>query len=1098
MKIKFTNHLFLKRIGLLKFMMGTFVFLLCSTAFGFNSSNLFSKNTKVHIDKDQLVSIDEVFDLLRDQTDYSFIYQEGLFNDLPKVKLKKGTILANKLFETYFFGKDFKLDIKGKIVGISATMSSNTTQQKFTVSGIVSDSNGQPLPGASIVEKGTSNGVMTDFDGNYSLKVFEENSTLVISYIGFATQEVMVKGQANITITLIESAGALNEIVVVGYGTQRKEDVTGSITSLGSDDFPEGSQQNVQQLMEGKMAGVSISKNSGKPGGSNTVRIRGGTSISASNDPLYVIDGVPISTSSPARQANIGSGGNNYFDQEPVNPLNSINSNDIESITVLKDASATAIYGSRGANGVIVVTTKMGHKGKLTTDFSASTGFSTVSKKLDILSADEYVNLVNELGLPLDDQGARTNWQDEIFTTGLSQDYNLSLSGGGDASRYRGSLGHSTLEGVVIGSEQSITTTSIGINHEVFDGKLAFDLRMNSSLIEASNAPISNNIGGENGTNMLFDAYVFNPTYPIRDESGNFTQYSQFTVNPVSYANEIEDESNTRSLFGNLSTTYKIIKPLSVNVNLGYTHLDIQRNSYIQKLNPLGEGVGGIANKQNTGNSSKLFETTLRYQDFIGLDNDHSLNAIAGYSYQNFTDEGYRISASGFISDEFKWNSLQAANTVNNVSDYKTTNTLISYYGRINYAFKNRYLLTATLRQDGSSRFGDGNKWGTFPSGSVAWRVSNENFFPEENFINDLKLRLSYGVTGNQEIGNLNSITTLGASTTGYLVGGNRLTVVLPQQYANPNLQWEETAQFDLGLDFQLFKGRMFGVFDYYKKNTSNLLLSILVPSPSVVSTQLANVGEVQNSGIEFTLGGDIIKNQNFIWSANANISSNKNEVISLSNESFSTDEILYGELPSTGLTPYSQLISPGLSLGTFYGLKFTGIENGEEQFEDGNQVIGNAMPDFTFGFNNTFGYKNLDLSFNFRGSVGNDVLNLTALNLSYKGILPAKNILRSAVNDGLDRQQRKTYSSRWIEDGSFIRLNNLTMGYTFNVSSESALIAPRIYVTMENLFVITNYSGQDPEVNSDTSGGGVAPLGIDYLAYPRSKNISIGGRIKF
>jgi iron complex outermembrane receptor protein len=409
------------------------------------------------------------------------------------------------------------------------------------------------------------------------------------------------------------------------------------------------------------------------------------------------------------------------------------------------------------------------------------------------------------------------------------------------------------------------------------------------------------------------------------------------------------------------------------------------------------------------------------------------------------------------------------------------------------------------MRRDASSRFGAGNKWGTFPSGSVAWRVSNEKFFPRNTPVSDLKFRVSYGITGNQEIGNLRSLTTLGASTTGYVVGGSRVTVVLPTQYANPDLRWEQTAQFDAGLDFELFAGRVTGTFDYYRKKTSDLLLSFPVPSPSVVGTQLANVGSVENKGVELTLGTRIIQNSNFGWRLSGNLSVNRNKVLSLSNSTFSTDRIEIAPVQGSGLSGVNaQIITPGESIGTFYGLKYLGVKGGQEQYENNasgvaaKSIIGNAQPDFIYGFSNSFTYNKFDAQINMRGSVGNDILNLTALNLSYLSNLPGKNVLRSGMAAGVDRTQVKRFSSRWIEDGSFLRMDNLTIGYTLNVSSVKLLSNARLYLTGQNLFVITKYSGQDPEVNSNTNGSGAAPIGIDYLSYPRARSFTIGANFNF
>jgi TonB-linked SusC/RagA family outer membrane protein len=987
-----------------------------------------------------------------------------------------------------------KLSAGRYVVVSTATASSAASRQNIPVSGRVVDAKGNGLPGVTVLAKGTSLGTSSAADGSFSLSV-PEGSTLVFSFLGFVSKEVAVSGPTtNLSVSLAEDTKALDEVVVVGYGTQKKSDLTGSVSSVAAKDFNAGPQLSPQQLIQGKMAGVNISQNSGKPGASNTVRIRGGTSLTGSNDPLYVIDGVPISTSSGVNQANIRGNGTDVFDQEPTNPLLTLNPNDIESVTVLKDASATAIYGSRGANGVIVITTKGGKVGKAQVTYNVTAGLSKVANTLNVLSADQYRAEVTRLGLPLDDKGANTNWQNEIYRVAKTQDHSLSLTGGNDKTRYRASLGYGDQQGIMLGSDLTRASAAINIGHSALQDKLKFDLIVNYGQTKANAAPVSNTVGSEAGTSMNYEALVFNPTYPVYAPNGSYYHVGPFRVNPVSFSTDITDQRTTRRLLGNLSTTYKILDPLSFNVRLGYTRQEIDRNSYISKANPLGQGLGGYASTQKLADYSKLLETVLRFNKAFGR---HAFDAIAGYSYQYFLDEGSRTTASGFLSDEFKWYSMQAASTVGGISSYQGSNTLISFYSRVNYDFDGRFLATATIRRDGSSRFGSGNKWGMFPSGSVAWRISQEKFFPT-TALSDLKVRASYGVTGNQEIGNLNSLTTLGASTRGYIVGGQRITIVLPQQYANPNLKWEQTAQLDVGLDFGLFGNRIHGTLDYYRKETSDLLLSIAVPSPSVVTTQLANVGSVENKGIELELGANIITKGSFSWDADVNFSRNRNKVLSLSNDLYKGDNIPIAPLQGAGLSGiYAQLITPGQPLGTFYGRKFTGVKDGVEQFEDGNQVIGSAQPNYTFGFSNSLQYKGLSLSFTLRGSVGNDVFNLTGNNLGYESNLPGRNILASALTSGIGREQPKRYSSRWIEDGSFARLDNLTLGYTFNVKA-GLLSNARVFVTGQNLFLITKYSGLDPEVNAEVSGTGVAPLGVDYLAYPRARAVNVGASVTF
>lgn len=499
---------------------------------------------------------------------------------------------------------------------------------------------------------------------------------------------------------------------------------------------------------------------------------------------------------------------------------------------------------------------------------------------------------------------------------------------------------------------------------------------------------------------------------------------------------------------------------------------------------------------QKLSDYSKLLETILKYNQSFGK---HNIDAMVGYSWQYFYSEGQTTKAYGFLSDNFKWYSLAAAQTVESVSSYAESNTLISMYGRINYNYADKYLLTATVRRDGSSRFGSGNKWGIFPSVAASWRISQEDFF-QNDIMSDLKLRASFGITGSQEIGNYNSLSTLGASTNGYLVGGEKITIVLPQQYTNPDLKWEQTAQTDIGIDFGFLNGKIRGSIDYYYKKTTDLLLSVAVPSPSLITTQIANVGTVTNQGIELDLSFDLMRTKNFAWDANLNLSHNKNEVVSLSNGQWTGDNMQVAPCQGQGLSgTYAQLIMPGQPIGTFYGKRFIGVVDGVEQFaNDGEpEVIGCAQPDLTFGLGTNLQYKNWTLSLNFRGSIGNDVYNCTANNLAYLSNLPGRNVLKEAVTSGVNRDQAKVYSSRFIEDGSFVRLDNLSLGYNFSLP-KLYISNARVFVSAQNLFVITGYSGADPEVNSEISRTGVAPLGVDYLSYPKARIFSMGINLSF
>lgn len=973
----------------------------------------------------------------------------------------------------------------------------NIMAQKRTVSGIVTDSKNEPLIGVNVTIKNASTtGTITDIDGKYSLEIPSGNSVLVFSYIGYSTQEVKVNNRSVVDIVLKDDMQALEEVVVVGYGTMKKSDLTGSVSSITSDNFKLGTDLTPQQLMQGAFSGVNISQNSGKPGGSNTIRVRGGTSITASNDPLYVIDGVPISTSAGVNQSNIGSSTTDFFDQEPINPLSNINPNDIESINILKDASATAIYGSRGANGVIMITTKKGKAGMRQLDYSFNLGVSTVAKKLDVLTGDEYRKTVSELGLTLDDKGQNTDWQDVIFRTAISQNHYVSFMSGSENTSYRASAGYSNQNGVMEGSSMKSANARMNINHKALNDKLKLNMNISYGETNSDQAPVSNTVGSEMGSSMLYEAYVFNPTYPIYNEEGDYYDVPPYRVNPASFSKELLDERATSQFLGNLTADWNFYKPFTLQVNAGYNKNTINRNSYISKSNLLGNGNNGYVTVQKLSDYSKLLETILKYNQSFGK---HNIDAMVGYSWQYFYSEGQTTKAYGFLSDNFKWYSLAAAQTVESVSSYAESNTLISMYGRINYNYADKYLLTATVRRDGSSRFGSGNKWGIFPSVAASWRISQEDFF-QNDIMSDLKLRASFGITGSQEIGNYNSLSTLGASTNGYLVGGEKITIVLPQQYTNPDLKWEQTAQTDIGIDFGFLNGKIRGSIDYYYKKTTDLLLSVAVPSPSLITTQIANVGTVTNQGIELDLSFDLMRTKNFAWDANLNLSHNKNEVVSLSNGQWTGDNMQVAPCQGQGLSgTYAQLIMPGQPIGTFYGKRFIGVVDGVEQFaNDGEpEVIGCAQPDLTFGLGTNLQYKNWTLSLNFRGSIGNDVYNCTANNLAYLSNLPGRNVLKEAVTSGVNRDQAKVYSSRFIEDGSFVRLDNLSLGYNFSLP-KLYISNARVFVSAQNLFVITGYSGADPEVNSEISRTGVAPLGVDYLSYPKARTFSMGINLSF
>ncbi len=1061
-----------------------------------HATDAYAQKTKLSVSFTN-TQLAKVLDQIENESEFFFLYNEKLIDANRKVSIDVKDERIDEILKTLFTGTDVEYTITDRKIILAPASINESQQNVIKISGKVTDASGATLPGVSVILKGTSLGVITDVNGNYTISNAPENGVIQFSFVGMKTQELKIGNQSAINVTMVEDAIGIDEVVAIGYGTMKKSDVTGSVSSISSGHFQLGSGLTPQQIMKGSISGVSISQNSGKPGGTNTIRVRGGTSISASNEPLYVIDGVPISTSAGVSSTKLSST-NDYFDEEAVDPLSSLNPNDIESINILKDASATAIYGSRGANGVIMITTKRGQSGKTQLEYDFNTGISKQSSQLNVLSGDEYRSIVNKLGLALDDKGDNANWQDRISQTATTKSHFLSLTGGVDKSNYRVSLGYSDQQGILKGSGVTNFNSRINLTHTELDGKLKIDVNMSFGQQNADQAPVSNTVGSELGSSVIYESYVFNPTYPIYNPAtGDFYDVPPYRVNPVSYSEELIDNRKSTKFLGNISASYNFIKPLTIQVNGGYNVNRVDRNTYISKNNLLGNGYNGYVNIQKLDDYNQLLETILKYNQKFG---NHAIDAMAGYSYQYFYDEGNRESASGFLSDEFKWYSIQAATSIEIPTSYAQCNKLISMYGRVNYNYLDRYMVTATLRRDGSSRFGSDHKWGLFPSAALSWRISKEQFY-KSKLVSDLKLRASYGVTGSQEIGNYNSLETLSASSSGYIIGGSKITVVMPSQYANPDLKWEETAQTDIGVDFTLWKGRIQGNLDWYNKKTSDLLLSIDVPSPSYISKQVANVGSVQNRGVELALNAELLRTKDFKWSVNLNLSHNANKVLSLSNDKWVGKNMQTAPCQGQGLSgSYAQLIMPGEPLGTFYGKRFTGFDaTGMETYANNgaSEVIGCAQPKLSYGFGTNFGYKNWTFSLNFHGTKGNDIYNGTRNNQAYLSNLPGRNVFEEAVSSGVSRAQAKVYSSRFIEDGSFLRLDNLTLGYNFNIR-KTFLSNARAYVSAQNLFVITGYKGLDPEVNSEISSTGTAPLGIDYLSYPKARTFSLGINVSF
>ncbi len=1008
--------------------------------------------------------------------------------------------------------------------GVTVDLNTNTetgimngAQQQQTVKGIVKGPDGLPVIAANISQKGTNNATITDLYGNFTLNITGQHPVLVISYIGYVTTEVNVSGRAFIEVVLQEDVEALDEVVVVGYGTMRKKDVTGAVSSVRTEDITKNATSNVMQAIAGKMSGVQVVQNSGTPGGDVSILIRGVGTINDAS-PLYVIDGVPVS------------GGMWY-----------LNPNDVESIDVLKDASATAIYGSRGANGVVMVTTKQAQEGHTEINFDYSYGIQHTAKTYDMLNASQYAALHNEMRTNAGPEyslnpafsdpeslGTGTDWMDAIFRTAPMQKVNLSMLGGNQKISHATSLGYYTQDGIMKNSSYN---------------RLSLQSNISSKIVSNVTVRANVNLSAENRRTQPVGTVIQNamrilPSIPIQDENGEYAgptgnaEWNGNALNPVAIINEQNYRMKGFRMLSNISLEWEIIKGLKFKTTggaeLGYDY----NNSYIPKYK---WGMNESKNTMQTVSSAYeqlyLWDNTLNYDKSFGK---HRINAMVGTSYQEYKKESVSASGSGRASE--LTTELDNATKATDVGGNSLRWALMSYMARLHYSYDDRYLVTATFRADGSSKFGKDNRFGYFPSFAAAWNIGNESFMQSVKSISQLKLRAGYGQTGNQNIGayafadklSVNGVYNFG-SQRGF--ESNLVNLIYPYLLSNPSVKWEAVEQYNVGVDIGFLKNRIVANLDFYVKNTRDMLTKKPVPQTSGTSLEQAdwppvNIGKVLNRGFEFT-----INTKNFVgefkWETNLNMSFNHNEVVSIGGP-----EILNGV----------SLIREGQPINSFYGYKLGGVyqtldevftgpvmENraadkashnpykntspGDMWFVDvdGNgeindldrTVIGNPSPDCIFGFNNTFSYKNFDLSIFFQGALGNQVWN--GVRASHESMNSTYNQLASTLErwtgEGTsssmpraiyaDPNNNSRASTRWLENGSYAKLKNLTFGYTLpeNWTNRAKVKALRLYVSFDNLCTITNYSGLDPEVGLS---------GLDYGVYPSARTYMFGVSVKF
>ncbi|WP_431242142.1 SusC/RagA family TonB-linked outer membrane protein [Flavobacterium sp. P21] len=952
------------------------------------------------------------------------------------------------------------------------------------------DNTGTVLPGASVIEVGTKNATTTDFDGKFTLTVAVGGS-IEVSFIGSTNQKIQITSATkNLDVRLQNDGYQLAEVqvVAVGYGTQKKADLTGAISTVKADDLVKGTISSTEQVLQGKVAGLNVIRPSGDPAAGSTLRLRGGTSLTASNNPLIVVDGI----------AGVD--------------INIVQPSDIKTVDVLKDASATAIYGSRGANGVIIITTKSGTKGVSVT-YSGLSSIGYVNDNLDLLSANQWRNYVRTTGnKDAVDYGANTDWQKAIEQTAISQSHTLTINSGKADSGFRTSLSYLNNEGVIKNSGLERLSGNVTAYQYLGDNKdVKFDMGLFANIDKWH--PIDYRI---------FEyAYNLNPTIPVYTPSGEFSSVAlnQY-YNPVELLTNRTVDNERHRLLGYFKTEVKFLNDFLAVANISLEHNAVKGGTYKPSYAVLeGSTEGGYAQRTYSEYTNAQGELYVNYTKVI---DKHNISALGGYSYLENIYEGFGAQRSGFVTDAFSYNNLGAGYKyrLGDVYSYKGKSNLVSFYARANYSYDGKYLLTATVRRDGSSRFGENNKWGTFPSASVAWKISNEGFMDStKGWLDNLKLRVGYGVTGNQDgIGEYKSLSILGVGNDSYYdpVTGTWSLAYSPQQNPNPDLKWESTEQINVGFDFTLFN-RISGSFEWYSKQTKDLLYTYEVPQPPyLVGTMLANVGEMSNKGVELTLNADIIKGPKFNWNANLTLGHNVQKIEKLSNPTYKTDVIYSGSLHGlAGMSgQYSQIIAEGYPVGTFWGFRNAGLdENGKIQYYNkaGDIVaesalvdadktdLGNIQPDLTLGIGMNFTYGKFDLGISGYGMFGQKALNATNMMLNDPTRLPAYNVPDDFLGSGITSAPK--YSDYWIEDASFFRLQTLSFGYTMPLGTQQKSKL-RFYLMGENLFVITGYKGVDPEIGLNAQNGvngvidqtGLASPGIDrYNNYPRPTTISVG-----
>ncbi|GAA4792548.1 TonB-dependent receptor [Olivibacter ginsenosidimutans] len=975
--------------------------------------------------------------------------------------------------------------------------------QQQTITGTVTSATDQaPLPGVSVLIKGSTKGVTTDENGRFQIEA-ANNDVLVFSYIGYISTEQAVGNRTTINLALREESNNLEEVVVVGYGTQKRNEINSAVANVKSEDFNSGGSRSPMDLIQGKVAGLNITRTQGNnPNSKSSIQLRGINSLKGGTAPLVVIDGIP--------------GGN----------LDLLQQDDIESFSVLKDGSAAAIYGTRANAGVILITTKKGKAGEPRYDYSSYIQHESVAKKPDYMTASDFRSLIDQgiIDKSLDLGGSTDMYEELLKKDNFSHYHNLAASGGTEKSNYRASVFFNDAQGIAKENTKRQFGGRINVNQKGFQDHLEmqFNLAANISKANLLGGGINDDLASADygtTTGSDFDqAIQRNPTAPIYNPDGSFLEVQGFdNYNPLArLANRIfmRDQS---TISGDARFTYNIMDGLKVSAFGSYVRDEYNDRRYRSTADwdqrPEGQYQGfGYAAKANYLTWSRTFESTIDYTTTIA--DDHSINATAGYSYQYNTLEKFNVNNNGFTNDAMLDWDLGGGGALNNTSlpkpgmgSFKDDNTLVAFFGRVNYSYLGRYSAQVVLRHEGSSRFGANNKWGNFPAASLGWTISEEDFMKDNNFFNNLKLRAGFGVTGNQDIANYQSLLTLSTGGT-YLMDGTYFQTFGPSRNANPNLRWEKKTEWNLGVDFAILNNRLSGSIDAYNRLTTDLLYDYNAQQPAFVRDKiLTNVGSITNKGIELVLSGSPIKNDKFTWNIDFAGSYQSNRLKELSSDLFQANYLEFGGLPSPGALGNTIRLEEGGKVGNFYGKRFAGFTDdgkwlfykadgstglASEMNNDDLTIIGNGVPKFNVSLNNSLRYKNFDLTVLFRGKLGFDILNTQELYFGNKKFLP-RNIFKSAVTKHNQINDDPQYSDYYLEKGDFIKLDNVTLGYTFKLNT-NYIRNLRVYASGRNLATFTGYSGLDPELQ-DTG----FTTGIDSRSfYPRTRSFTLGVNVGF